>query len=119
MWRRLLLAAAASLPVLLPGPVQAHAILESSTPTAGEAVPAGTVNLELRYNSRIDHARSRLILVGPDQAQARLPIAPDTAPQVLDATAELGPGSYNVRWQVLAVDGHITRGTFGFVVKAP
>jgi hypothetical protein len=35
--------------------------------------------------------------------------------------AHLGliPGAYVVRWQVLAVDGHITRGDVPFTVTAP
>src|SRR5690348_18264943 len=43
----------------------AHAILEDSTPRTGATVPSGTLDLRLRYNSRIDHARSRLTLTRP------------------------------------------------------
>ena len=46
-----------------------------------------------------------------------LQLAPDTPPDVLRASADLKPGSYAVRWQVLAVDGHITRGDVPFVVQ--
>jgi copper resistance protein C len=28
----------------------------------------------------------------------------------------MAPGSYSVRWQVLAIDGHITRGDVPFTV---
>jgi methionine-rich copper-binding protein CopC len=38
---------------------------------------------------------------------------------VLHATAHLAPGNYTIRWQVLAVDGHITRGDVPFTVTAP
>jgi methionine-rich copper-binding protein CopC len=38
-------------------------------------------------------------------------------PDVIDTTAELNTsGAYVVRWQVLAVDGHITRGDVPFTV---
>ena len=30
----------------------------------------------------------------------------------------LAPGKYKIRWQVLAIDGHITRGDIPFTVKA-
>jgi methionine-rich copper-binding protein CopC len=29
------------------------------------------------------------------------------------------PGKYRIRWQVLALDGHITRGDIPFIVTAP
>jgi methionine-rich copper-binding protein CopC len=31
----------------------------------------------------------------------------------------LAPGQYRLRWQVLAIDGHLTRGDIPFTVKAP
>jgi hypothetical protein len=34
----------------------------------------------------------------------------------MDTTATLTPGPYVLRWQVLAIDGHITRGDVTFTV---
>ena len=48
-----------------------------------------------------------------------LPVADDTPPDILRTQAALKPGDYVVRWQVLAVDGHITRGDVPFTVKEP
>jgi methionine-rich copper-binding protein CopC len=97
----------------------AHAILVQSDPPAGAAVPAGKVDLHLRYNSRIDSGRSRLTLIAPDHAQTVLPIGAAATEDVLNTTATLAPGAYTVRWQVLAVDGHITRGDLPFTVTGP
>lgn len=110
----------AALAVLLP-PIaaQAHAILEESQPPIGGSVAAGKLTLWLRYNSRIDRARSRLTLTRPDHTQVVLPIDPDGPPDIMTARTELAPGVYSVRWQVLAVDGHITRGDVPFTVTAP
>ena len=95
----------------------AHAILIKSEPMAGATVPAGTLAMSFSYNSRIDQARSRLTLIRPDRSQATLKIAPSALPDVLETTAEVSaPGAYVVRWQVLAVDGHITRGDVPFTV---
>jgi len=104
---------------LLLAPVQAaaHAILEQSRPLAGSSMPAGKVDMVFTYNSRIDRARSRLTLVRPDHGQTVLQISPNGAPNVVNTIADLAtPGAYVVRWQVLSVDGHITRGDVPFTV---
>lgn len=104
---------------LVPDLAQAHAILEDSQPPAGGSVPAGMVTLRFRYNSRVDRARSRLTLTRPDHSQVVLRIDPDGPPDIMTTQAELAPGTYSVRWQVLAIDGHITRGDMPFTVTAP
>ncbi len=117
----------ALLAILLPALAKAHAILEESTPPAGASVKAGTLDLQFRYNSRIDRGRSRLTLIRPNQAPNEAPsqakdtiaIEPDGPPDVINARLTLTPGAYVVRWQVLAVDGHITRGDVPLTVTTP
>jgi copper resistance protein C len=105
---------------LAPLAAAAHAILIASTPAVNTDVAPGPISFTLRYNSRIDRERSRLTLIAPDQTETRLLIGPDGAPDIMTTTtAPLTPGDYTVRWQVLAVDGHITRGDVPFTVKAP
>jgi methionine-rich copper-binding protein CopC len=104
---------------LLSAPARAHAILVRSAPAIGASVPAGPVALEFRYNSRIDAGRSRLTLIRADHTTEVLPIIPDPAPDVLRANPTLPAGAYVVRWQVLAIDGHITRGDVPFTVTGP
>jgi copper resistance protein C len=99
------------------GAAFAHAILEDSTPVAGASVPAGPLDLWFRYNSRIDRARSRLMVVRPDRSRGTVPIVPDPAPDTIRCHLDVTPGDYVIRWQVLAVDGHITRGEVPFGVK--
>ena len=102
------------------GPADAHAIVTQSTPAADAAVTGPDVTVELRFNSRIDHLRSRLTLYLPDGGSRPLSQAPGAAPDVIAAKAAgLPPGAYRLRWQVLAVDGHITRGDIPFRVVAP
>jgi methionine-rich copper-binding protein CopC len=105
--------------VLLPSLADAHAILEDSTPPAGASVKAGKLDLRFRYNSRIDKARSRLTLTRPDHTKDTVAIDPGGPPDILGAHLNLTQGAYVVRWQVLAVDGHITRGDVPFTVTAP
>jgi methionine-rich copper-binding protein CopC len=110
----LVLAAAA---LLWPAQASAHAILLDSEPAARATVPPGPADIKLRFNSRVDHARSRMALRA-NGAEAALPIDPASAADSLAAATTLTPGDYVVRWQVLAVDGHITRGDVPFTVRA-
>ena len=104
---------------LLPQPSLAHAILVDSTPAANGTVGPGHEAITLRFNSRIDRERSRLTLIAPDRTQSRIAIGEDGPPDVMTAATDLQTGDYTLRWQVLAVDGHITRGDVPFKVAAP
>lgn len=99
-------------------PGQAHAVLMSSTPLAKQVVAGPEVAVELRFNSRIDARRSRLVLVAPDGSEMRLAIAGQPSPERLKTrTKAFQSGGYILRWQVLASDGHITRGEIPFTVQ--
>ena len=117
MQRRPLLALTALATLTAPAPASAHAILMQSTPAHAARLPAGPQTLTLRFNSRLDLARSRLTLLRPDKATEVLALLPG-ADDVLAATATLAPGPHTLRWQVLALDGHITRGEVPFAVTA-
>lgn len=101
-----------------PGGAWAHAVLVRGTPTAGAAVPAGPLHVDLQFNSRIERKASRLDLQGPDGGARKLSLE-DAPPDVLRAEADLVPGAYLLRWQVLALDGHLTRGSIAFSAVAP
>ena len=105
--------------LLLPTLAQAHAILEESTPVAGASVKAGPLDLRFRYNSRIDRGRSRLTLIRPDHSKDTIPIKAGGPPDIIGAHVTLTQGAYVIRWQVLAMDGHITRGDVPITVTAP
>ena len=112
-------AAAMLLCLLAPLPAFAHAILEESVPAQDSTVEAGRLGIALRYNSRIDKARSRLTLTGPNHDHATLPIMQAGPPDILTTSADLKPGVYTIRWNVLATDGHLTRGEVHFTVTGP
>jgi copper resistance protein C len=96
----------------------AHAILVAASPRAGEAVNGPAKTVKLRFNSRVDSKRSMLVLVGPNGELRKLVIGAQSSPDSIDSMANrLESGSYVLRWQVLAVDGHITRGEVPFRVR--
>jgi methionine-rich copper-binding protein CopC len=96
----------------------AHAILVEASPSANSTVAGPSIPIKLRFNVRIDAKRSRLELVGPDKT-ATLLSATQPSPDTLQAVGGgLKAGAYSLRWQVLAADGHITRGEIPFNVKS-
>lgn len=96
----------------------AHAIVTSSSPALNTEVVGPDVNLDVHFNSRIDHARSRLTLIAPDNSEKQVPLSAEKNPEILSGKAQgLTAGAYRLRWQVLSVDGHITRGDILFSVK--
>lgn len=111
--------AATAVVLLIAGaaPAWAHAVIMSANPTADQHVVAGKLAIRIEFNSRIDKARSRLQVMLPAGDKADVPIDRDGEPNIVTGTTrELAPGAYVLRWQVLAVDGHITRGDIPFVV---
>lgn len=98
----------------------AHAILLESNPSINTTVAGPSIPIKLRFNVRIDATRSRLTLVKPDASTQSLAIAKDAPADTLASQAQgLNPGEYRIRWQVLASDGHITRGEIPFQVTRP
>ena len=95
--------------LLAPGVASAHAILTGSMPALDGTVPAGPTHMVLRFNSRIDPVRSRITY------PTAVP-AVSAGPAELAADVMLEPGKQVLRWQVLATDGHVTRGELRFTV---
>jgi methionine-rich copper-binding protein CopC len=75
----------------------------------------------LRFNSRIEHSLSRVSILDPSGRRMPLREIVSPAPDRLTVPVPgLAPGTYTLEWQVLSVDGHITRGSFPFrVAPAP
>lgn len=104
--------------LLIGGIVEGHAVLKESHPVAGSTVKGPEIPIMLKYNVRIDAKLSKLQLLHPDNSTSDLTIDPQqTSPDTLNSKATgLQPGAYRIRWQVLAPDGHITRGEIPFTV---
>jgi copper resistance protein C len=104
--------------VLIPRVASAHAVLVQSSPSANGIVQGPDVPVKMKFNSRVDGSRSTLLLSGVDGKSTKLTIDTQDQPDTLTAKAAgLASGAYKIQWQVLAVDGHITRGQIPFAVK--
>lgn len=111
-------ALAATVLLVAPRNAYSHAILIEVSPAANSTVAGPDVPIRLKYNVRIDAGRSRLSLVTPGKLIQPLAIDKQSSAEVLTAKAVgLQPGAYTIRWQVLAPDGHITRGEVHFTVR--
>jgi methionine-rich copper-binding protein CopC len=100
------------------GFVEGHAVLKSSSPAADSTVAGPDIPVMLQFNSRVDAARSKLQLLYPDNTVSDLVLEKQSSPDTLSARATgLKSGAYKIQWQVLAPDGHITRGIVPFTVK--
>jgi copper resistance protein C len=98
--------------------VEGHAVLKETSPAANSTVVGPDVPIQLKFNSRIDPSRSKLQLLLPDNTTAPLEVDKKASPDTLATKATgLKPGAYKIQWQVLAPDGHITRGEIPFTVK--
>jgi methionine-rich copper-binding protein CopC len=78
------------------------------------------MSVTLTFNVRVDAARSKLQLLMPDASTIELSVAKSPSPDMLvSKLTGLKPGAYAIRWQVLAPDGHISRGEIPFTVRNP
>lgn len=94
----------------------AHAIVIASDPAPGATLPGPDVTIALRYNSRIDAARSRIDLKAPDGRVIPLLLLDAEQDTLKGRIGGLVAGSYAILWKALSVDGHLTRGTIIFFV---
>jgi copper resistance protein C len=95
----------------------AHAMLMHSNPADQAVVHNRQVEIALDYDSRIEPSRCAVKLT--DAAGKTLPLQMERSikPSELNAVAHgLANGKYQIHWQVLASDGHITRGNIVFTV---
>ena len=100
--------------------LEGHAILKSSSPAKDGSVTTADSQVKLTFNVRVDAERSKLQLLMPDASTVDLPFVKGSSPDTLvSKLTGLKPGAYTLRWQVLAPDGHISRGEIPFVVRHP
>jgi methionine-rich copper-binding protein CopC len=95
----------------------AHAILMESKPAVHSSIKGPEVAIWLRFNVRVDGSRSRVELVAPDGSRQTLALAKQSRPDILQSQASsLKPGAYKLQWNVLASDGHMSKGEVPFTV---
>jgi methionine-rich copper-binding protein CopC len=103
-----------------PDAAHAHAILLESTPAPGARLAEPPARIELRFNSRIEKRLSRVTLARAGGRPEPLAVATHRdaypADRLVVPIGALAPGSYVLRYRVMAADGHIAEGTIRFSV---
>lgn len=99
-------------------PAVAHDSLVSSSPADGAVLPAPPPIVELTFSGEVTDLGSALVI--EDESGAAVQNAPPTIEGTVIRSPlppDLGPGTYLVRWRVVAEDGHPIEGSFGFSVS--
>jgi methionine-rich copper-binding protein CopC len=101
-------------------PVWAHAYPAVSVPNDGTTLKEGPRELRIQFTEGIEPAFSQITVKsgkGEVVSQGKLrQLGSDTL--AIDLKPLL-PGIYNVEWQVLSVDTHVTDGVLHFTIAAP
>ena len=121
------LVAAVACCALTPGTALAHVELTASTPAAGSEVKAPR-NVRLAFSKPVDPASAAVSIVmtampgmtnhGEMLIRNFTPSwSADGTTLTLTLAKPLPTGTYEVRWQSAASDGHVMQGVVGFDVK--
>lgn len=101
------------------GAALAHAIVVESALDGGTLAAGRAQDVEVRFNVAIEADFLEAAVEGPagpaGPVEARQGERPDTMVVRLPA---LSPGSYLLRYKVLAADGHLSEGALRFTVSA-
>jgi putative copper export protein/methionine-rich copper-binding protein CopC len=119
--RRVLMLAAAVACALPPAPAAAHTKVERTAPADGDTAHGAVREVRLRFTRGVEGALTTLSLSrGGNHIASGGTGVPQTDGReyVLALPRPLDPGAYEVQWKTVGADGHVLKGSFGFVVAA-
>lgn len=102
-----------------PGVANAHAILESSSPSSSQVLSSQPTQITLTFNEEIESKLGNIRLFNADQKEIRIDKTERSAADNRTAFAnlpELKNGVYIVVWRVVSADGHPVNGAFPFEI---
>ncbi len=108
---------------LNPLSASAHADLESTSPSAGETVEAGNIQVALMFGEEmLATAKSGTVIsvqgpAGPENKQWADGCIDSVRGKLVSESVSLSiPGTYVVDWRAVSADGHPVEGTFNFTL---
>ena len=102
-----------------PGVANAHAILDSSSPSSSQVLSTQPTQITLTFNEEIESKLGSIRLFNADQKEIRIDKTERSAADNRTAFAnlpELKNGVYIVVWRVVSADGHPVNGAFPFEI---
>jgi methionine-rich copper-binding protein CopC len=98
----------------------AHAFPERAEPRVGSVVQGSPDAVRVWFDGELEPAFCQLVVSDGsgqrvDRGDAR--VDPNGRRLLQVSVPALSPGTYNVHWAVLSIDGHRTTGDFRFTVK--
>lgn len=103
------------------GAALGHALLDRADPSNGSVLRLSPTALRLFFNEAIEPRFSTISLIAANGAAVvtgKPTLARDNPSEFdLPITHDLGPGAYQVRWQVVGVDAHASEGALSFEVR--
>lgn len=118
---RALLVGAASLILVLAGPVtasHAHDELVDSEPADGVELPAAPEEILLEFSGEVAPVGTFVIIEGPLGEVTDGEPAVDGTEVTQPTLVDVPPGEYSVTWRVTSSDGHPISGEFGYSIAA-
>ena len=105
--------------LVLPAPLFGHAVLtKASLDTASVRANTATT-VTLSFNAAIESGFTKVVLVDARNEEHVLEVLPQGEPGKVSVTVPpLAPGTYGLRYKVLAADGHVTESVLRFTVAA-
>lgn len=120
-WRRWLAALAiAGASGCYAAAAHAHAMMVKSNPARRAVVSAAPKQVCLWFSERLEAAYSSATVVrlkGAPVIHEPASVAPDDPKLLVIPLPPLEPGTYEVRYRVLSVDGHVVKSSFTFTLK--
>lgn len=98
-----------------------HLTLDQTVPPTDSTVAGSVTEVRLTFSEAplLRGTSVRVVDSGRSLMPASPPITFEPDPRTVYVTVDpaLGAGAYTVQWRVIAQDGHVMRGNFGFEVK--
>jgi methionine-rich copper-binding protein CopC len=121
MNRPVLLTLAIALLVSTASSAIAHAFLDNAIPKVGSVVTAAPKDIRIQFTQPVEAAFSHITLFTRDGQMVAVSQATtdpsDQTELTATITSTLAPGPYEVRWDVVSVDTHRTKGHFPFTYQ--
>jgi copper transport protein len=103
------------------GNVQAHAVLEQTTPSANAKLDVSPPSVDIVFNERLDSGGAKVLVLNESSRN----VAKGQPERISEekglriALPKLGEGHYTVSYSVISADGHPISGAYVFTVGNP